>query len=151
MERRKFLSWVGLGMLATNLPVILAACSPSGDSVASDEPTDDTANAEQPSEEKPSGFVVVGMAEELKDNGFILDKDINVMVVSDSEGTPIAVSSKCTHQGCTIDWDKEDSEFVCFCHTSVYAIDGTNISGPAPSPLPTYEVKEEDGNISVKV
>jgi|GEM_PF-1490719 len=27
MKRRSFLSWVGVGMLATSLPVALAACS----------------------------------------------------------------------------------------------------------------------------
>ena len=151
MERRKFLSWVGLGMLATNLPIILAACSPSNDSVASNEPTEDTVNTEQPSQESVPEFVEVGTEKELKEKGFILNKDANVMVVSNSDGMPIAVSSKCTHQGCTIDWDKKDSEFVCYCHTSIYAVDGSNISGPAPSPLPTYEVKQENGNISVKV
>lgn len=52
-----------------------------------------------------------------------------------------AVSSRCAHQGCVVEaLDASSNEMNCFCHGSVYAIDGRRISGPATSALTKYAV-----------
>ena len=43
------------------------------------------------------------------------------------------VSRYCTHQGCVV-----RSDYVCACHNSIFAKDGSVIQGPASSPLNTY-------------
>ncbi len=50
------------------------------------------------------------------------------------EGNQFAViSTKCTHLGCTV--NATDIGFECPCHGSTYDRRGSNVSGPAPSPL----------------
>ena len=57
-----------------------------------------------------------------------------------TESTVVAFSSTCTHQGCTV--DPAGKRYECPCHGSVYdAFTGKNLSGPAPSPLPSVAVK----------
>jgi cytochrome b6-f complex iron-sulfur subunit len=61
-------------------------------------------------------------------------------------GTIVGMSAICTHAGCTV--MVAGSQLVCPCHGSVYkAADGSNVSGPAPSPLPRVAVHVQDGVI----
>ena len=63
-----------------------------------------------------------------------------------------ALSSICTHQGCTItEYDSNKQDFVCPCHGSVYNSSGKVVSGPAGSPLPTYQSNYNGGVLNVKV
>lgn len=52
-----------------------------------------------------------------------------------------AVSAVCTHLGCIVYWDKDKKVLVCPCHAAFFALNGSVISGPAPSPLPVAQVK----------
>lgn len=54
-----------------------------------------------------------------------------------------ALSSKCTHAGCNVEF-KGDS-IHCHCHGGVYDLEGKNVSGPPPKPLTRYQVVERDG------
>lgn len=61
-----------------------------------------------------------------------------------------AVSAVCTHLGCTVQWKTEKREFACPCHGSWFREDGTVVSGPAPRPLPSYEVSlSPDGHLEI--
>ena len=152
MDRRKFLSWVGIGMLATNIPVVLAACS--GDNNSSN--TSESTITENPTPEldqtpDAEGFIAIGTAQELEQDGFIIDKELGALVVTHNDGSLSALNPECTHQGCTVDWQQESSELNCPCHGSIFTVDGQVTSGPASSPLPSYEVKQEGDLILVKV
>ncbi|ASC73613.1 Cytochrome b6 complex subunit C [Halomicronema hongdechloris C2206] len=61
-----------------------------------------------------------------------------------------AVNPTCTHAGCTVDWNVARELFVCPCHQSQYAVDGDVVGGPAPSPLPRFNVKVEGDRVLVK-
>ena len=50
------------------------------------------------------------------------------------------VSAVCTHIGCTARWVQERNRWECPCHGSFFDEKGTVITGPAPRPLPWYEV-----------
>jgi cytochrome b6-f complex iron-sulfur subunit len=49
-----------------------------------------------------------------------------------------ALSTTCTHLGCII--GLSDTGFACPCHGSRYDQDGNVTGGPAPRPLPWYQV-----------
>ncbi len=63
----------------------------------------------------------------------------------------LAISSKCTHLGCTVLYDLEKKQFHCPCHGSVFDIHGRRISGPARKPLERLNYKsKKDGSIVVR-
>jgi len=59
------------------------------------------------------------------------------IVNTDFEGAPAiyALSSVCTHLGCTPSWLEAEQKFKCPCHGSGFYITGVNFEGPAPRPL----------------
>ena len=62
-------------------------------------------------------------------------------------GSFVAYSAVCTHQGCTVAY--RNGELACPCHGSVYdpAKGAKVIAGPAPSPLPKIPVKVKGGKV----
>jgi nitrite reductase/ring-hydroxylating ferredoxin subunit len=46
-----------------------------------------------------------------------------------------ALSTICTHLGCTPNWLEADLKFKCPCHGSGFYATGINFEGPAPRPL----------------
>jgi menaquinol-cytochrome c reductase iron-sulfur subunit len=59
----------------------------------------------------------------------------------------VAYGPQCTHLGCAYHWDDTRNEFLCPCHSSVFAVDGAVVSGPAPRPLDRYETKVRNGKL----
>ena len=144
MKRREFMNWVGLGVLASSLPVAIAACQSPSEEGAS---TSGGAAADKPKLDKSpreDGFAAVGTVADLDANGSVSDKKFirdAVIVVRDPANPEavIALTSMCTHQGCTVDWDKDNSVLACPCHQSKFKTDGTVESGPATTPLTQFD------------
>jgi cytochrome b6-f complex iron-sulfur subunit len=65
----------------------------------------------------------------------------SVFLVRDAEGFR-ALSATCTHLGCTV--KALDDGFDCPCHGSRFDAQGQVESGPAPEPLPCFEVRLTD-------
>jgi menaquinol-cytochrome c reductase iron-sulfur subunit len=65
-------------------------------------------------------------------------------VVQSSSNQIIAFGPQCTHLGCAYHFEEDKKEFLCPCHNSVFALDGSVVSGPAPRPLDRYEVKVQN-------
>ena len=66
------------------------------------------------------------------------------------EGGFYALSTVCTHLGCTPNWLAADLKFKCPCHGSGFYITGVNFEGPAPRPLERYRIAmSEDGQLLV--
>ena len=72
----------------------------------------------------------------------------DVLLVETSQGYR-AISTTCTHLGCHVYWEPENTRFFCPCHDGVFDVDGNVVSGPPPRPLARYEVVEESGAIYV--
>jgi cytochrome b6-f complex iron-sulfur subunit len=61
----------------------------------------------------------------------------------------VALSSICTHQGCTVGYNSGAGDIQCPCHGSVYSTSGSVITGPAPSPLKSYPVSITDNVLTI--
>lgn len=131
MNRRAFMTWVGVGWLASSLPVALVACSA-----------------------KNTGFQSVGAIADLDKPGQLLNKQSPVgavLVVRNPDAQNlIAVNPRCTHAGCTVEWQAQAKKFFCPCHGSEFGTDGKVIAGPAKQPIQTYEAKIEGNAVLVK-
>jgi cytochrome b6-f complex iron-sulfur subunit len=152
MNRREFLTWVGIGGIASSLPVAIAACSPQNPPPAS--------QTKQPASPiitpRSDGFQSVGTVADLDSKGQILNPGFSagsLLVLrnpADSK-TLAAVNPTCTHKGCAVVWKTEEKLLLCPCHGSKFALNGKVISGVATKPLPTYEAKIEGNSVLVKV
>jgi cytochrome b6-f complex iron-sulfur subunit len=61
-----------------------------------------------------------------------------------------ALSTVCTHLGCTPNWLDSEQKFKCPCHGSGFYKDGINFEGPAPRPLERYSIRlASDGQLEV--
>jgi cytochrome b6-f complex iron-sulfur subunit len=66
------------------------------------------------------------------------------------ENKIFALSTTCTHLGCTPNWLENEQKFKCPCHGSGFYKDGTNFEGPAPRPLERWKIgMSDDGQILV--
>jgi cytochrome b6-f complex iron-sulfur subunit len=68
----------------------------------------------------------------------------------------VAVSTVCTHLGCTPNWSENEMKFKCPCHGSGFygprpGVEvGVNFEGPAPTPLPRFKITlADDGQLTV--
>ena len=48
------------------------------------------------------------------------------------------LSNVCSHMQCPVHWDDALHQFICPCHGGLYDINGQNVGGPPPKPLPQY-------------
>lgn len=60
-----------------------------------------------------------------------------------------ALSTVCTHLGCTVYWQKENQQFYCPCHAGSFDADGKVTAGPPPRDLDSYDVFVEGKSIYV--
>lgn len=61
-----------------------------------------------------------------------------------------ALSTVCTHLGCTPSWLDGEQKYKCPCHGSGFYINGINFEGPAPRPLERVGIRlAEDGMLEV--
>jgi glycine/D-amino acid oxidase-like deaminating enzyme/nitrite reductase/ring-hydroxylating ferredoxin subunit len=64
--------------------------------------------------------------------GDIVSRDgEKVAAYRDEDGTLVAVSPRCTHLGCQVNWNRAERSWDCPCHGSRFAPDGKVLEGPA--------------------
>ncbi|MFI2415397.1 FAD-dependent oxidoreductase [Streptomyces sp. NPDC018947] len=61
-------------------------------------------------------------------------------VYRDDDGALHAVSPRCTHLGCLVDFNAAERAWECPCHGSRFGTDGTVIQGPATNPLERRDI-----------
>jgi Rieske Fe-S protein len=62
----------------------------------------------------------------------------------DEDGALIARSAVCTHVGCIVRWNANESSWDCPCHGSRFDVQGNVLNGPARAPLAPAELEEAD-------
>jgi glycine/D-amino acid oxidase-like deaminating enzyme/nitrite reductase/ring-hydroxylating ferredoxin subunit len=78
-----------------------------------------------------------GVARELApgEGAIVGDGPAQRAVYRDETGALTAVSARCTHLGCIVNWNAGERSWDCPCHGSRFAPDGMVIEGPAVDPL----------------
>lgn len=61
----------------------------------------------------------------------------------------IAVTSRCSHVGCPVAFERPANAFVCPCHGGVYDLRGLRIGGPPPRPLDRFFTRVRRGQVEV--
>jgi len=90
--------------------------------------------------------------EELPLNATKRFKDLqgrDLMLVRTGEREVKAISTVCTHLGCTVFWQKDKQEFFCPCHNGRFDKNGIVLAGPPPAPLDLYRVEIDGNNVFV--
>ena len=67
------------------------------------------------------------------------------------DGTLKTLSNICTHMQCPVRWEQARGQFLCPCHGGLYDLDGKNVGGPPPAPLPEWvHHVNPDGTVEVE-
>ena len=67
-------------------------------------------------------------------------KESNAVWMVNVDNKILAISTVCTHLGCTPNWLQAENKFKCPCHGSGYYMNGVNFEGPTPRPLERFHV-----------
>jgi menaquinol-cytochrome c reductase iron-sulfur subunit len=70
--------------------------------------------------------------------------------VVERDGALQALSTSCPHLGCSVDFDPTASQFKCPCHRSAFDLAGKVQGGPAPRPMDSLEIKENNGLVAIR-
>ena len=137
-SRRSFLSklWIGLGLvaLAEAVTVMFAFLR---------------SNKSKPREEDSHAMVTAGAVTAFEVNSVTAFVRGRFYLARLEDGGFLALSSKCTHLGCTVPWVEKELKFACPCHGSAYDITGAVIKPPAPRPLDIYPLAIENNVVRV--
>ena len=91
--------------------------------------------------EVPSDVLIVKTVDRSVDDldaghgGLVSVDGRQLAVYRDDEGNTVELSPRCTHMGCTVDWNDSAKTWDCPCHGSRFAADGSVVHGPASEPL----------------
>lgn len=73
------------------------------------------------------------------------------LLVRTPAGELRAFSAECTHLSCTVQYRDDESRIWCACHNGFFDLNGTNVQGPPPRPLETYDVNVRGDQIVVSL
>ncbi len=62
----------------------------------------------------------------------------------------LVLSAVCPHEGCDVEWLDSRGEFICPCHDSRFAADGTLLTGPAKSGLTKIPARVVEGVLEIQ-
>ena len=88
----------------------------------------------------------------LREDGYRQAIDRPVVFLHKRNDADVRVlSATCTHLGCLVSWDPDDTQFKCPCHGGVFDADGRVVSGPPRQPLRPLRARVEKGQVFVEV
>lgn len=142
MNRKDFFRKMAIGgSILVVAPMILDSCSKSDD---------DMTNTPNDSGSSNSTIIDLGSSEfsALSAVGGYAYKN-NILIVRTGEQMYVALSKICTHQGCTVEYNKNNNTVPCACHGSLFNIDGAVLNGPATASLKKYSTKLEGNKLTI--
>jgi menaquinol-cytochrome c reductase iron-sulfur subunit len=61
----------------------------------------------------------------------------------------IAITTRCAHLGCPVNFVQAAGNFICPCHGGVYGFLGERIGGPPVRPLDRFQTRVSNGQVEV--
>jgi len=100
----------------------------------------------------PAGPLVATLTERHADGWHETRKSTVVFIDKEGEGYR-AFSATCTHLGCRVAWNAEQSHYKCPCHGGTFSREGQVVSGPPPQGLTRLPVRvnAETGQLEVEL
>jgi Rieske Fe-S protein len=96
---------------------------------------------------KPVVFTIVeGIGEAGKTTAFVRQGSEEY---DESPDEYIAISTRCAHLGCPVNWVAASESFVCPCHGGVYDFEGKVIGGPPVRPLDRFQTRVVKGQVQI--
>jgi cytochrome b6-f complex iron-sulfur subunit len=150
ISRERFIrlgSALGVGAAVASL----AACGGSGSSGGKQDDSGESkkAGSSAAGGEAQSGGAAIARESEVAPGSAVEFKDggQDAVLVHLESGEFAAYSAVCTHQGCTVAYQK--GQLACPCHGSVFdpANGAEVVTGPAQSPLPEIPVEVKGGQV----
>jgi cytochrome b6-f complex iron-sulfur subunit len=71
------------------------------------------------------------------------------LFLANAKGTYLALSQKCPHLGCKVQFCESSGWFECPCHGSVFDLGGEWITGPSPTGMNRYQTDVVAGTVVV--
>jgi cytochrome b6-f complex iron-sulfur subunit len=136
MDRKEFLSIVGLGAAVVACGACFEGCTPDTQVTEPPANVDFTLDLTAP-ENAPLKTL----------GGYIYNGSIIVARIA--SGAYVAASSICTHAGGTVNYTLSINRFYCPNHGSTFATDGSVANGPAGSPLKLYNTTLSGNSLRV--
>jgi cytochrome b6-f complex iron-sulfur subunit len=103
------------------------------------------------SKTEPKQLAEAGTVESFQKNSVTAFRSGRFYLARLSDGGFLALSLRCTHLGCSINWEEDKKQFICPCHSSSFRIDGEVQNPPAPSALDYFPVLIENGIVKVDI
>jgi len=125
MERKEFLSLIGIGTASIVFSSCFEGCSPEDQVAAPPSNIDftlDLTNSAYSSLNTDGGYIYK--------SGLIVARTLS--------GLYVAVSAACTHEGTNVKFEGSNNRFHCPTHNSNFSTSGTVLSGPANKSLKQY-------------
>ena len=101
--------------------------------------------------QKPKQLFEAGNINSFQKNSVTIFRGGRFYLVRLDDGGFLALSLRCTHLGCSINWEEDKQRFICPCHASAFEINGNVQNPPAPSALDYFPVIIQSGRVLVDV
>ena len=138
MDRKDFLSQVGVGAAAFLAPICLGGIAGCGKS----------SNDSTPSAPSNVDFTLDVSSGALASNGGFLVSQ-GILVARTNAGAFLAVSAACTHQGTNVNYNAANNNFVCPSHFSEFSSSGMVTLGPATTNLKSYNTSLTNSTLRI--
>ena len=145
MSRREFAGWAGCVLVHVvnasrrGAPLLAGVGWPGAARASQSAETLTIELGEHPELSKTGGFKVFNFGPK------------GTIVFRRGEKSFLALSLRCRHRGCGVDWQAAPGAFVCSCHGSRYDRLGVKVKelGPAPRGMDRFAHRVEDGSLIV--
>ena len=150
MERKDFIEQVGLSTASILIFGCMQACSKSDTGSNNSNPG---SNSDNQGSTKQVDFTINISVDPYTSlntaGGYYVETKTGIIIARTLNNDFLAVSSMCTHQGATVEYQANANRFYCPLHGSTFDAGGKVTTGPAKATLNQYKTSLSGSNLRV--